>query len=255
MASTPPPSTLSPPIHLAGSTPDRLLSSPDTPLPPFTPGSSSRMASTQQPGGRPPPSPSHYKSSARPVRVLDSLHRRGSASDDEGGMDIEDDKHLGSLAPGFSYGSTGRAAPARSPSSSASRAQAGTSSLLDTPLVLSQASSSAAPSTLPSSSLSIVVPPFSQAGPMNLVLDDEDAAVEAEDDDDDDEPAAPLPTADEVGALEERLRELNVEFGLEDEEGDDEHREMAGLRQIYTAVSPPQPLAIASVQTLAHPLL
>ena len=88
---------------------------------------------------------------------------------------------------------------------------------------------------------------------MNLVLDDEDAAVEAEDDDD--EPAAPLPTADEVGALEERLRELNVEFGLEDEEGDDEHREMAGLRQIYTAVSPPQPLAIASVQTLAHPLL
>lgn len=72
---------------------------------------------------------------------------------------------------------------------------------------------------------------------MDLVLDEEEAAaVEAEEDGG--EEAAPLPTEEEIGALEERLQELNVEYGLEDEEGDDEHREMAGLRQIYTAVRP-----------------
>lgn len=236
MASTPPPGSLSQPIQFPGSTPDPLLSSPDTPLPPFTPGSS-RITGGQAGGGgphHPGLSPSSYKS-ARSARVLDRLHRRGSASDDEDGMEVEDDK-LGGLGSGFSFASattaSTTAAMERSPLPSAPPPSS--QRRLAPSLLLSQ--DSPAPSQpLPSSSLSIVVPPpADRSVAMDLVIEGS-GGVEA---DDDDPLPAGLPSSHEVAALEDKLRELNVEFGLEDEEGDDEHREMAGLREIYGAVSP-----------------
>lgn len=64
---------------------------------------------------------------------------------------------------------------------------------------------------------------------------DEDAVGE---DEDEEEPFG-VPTSEEVQKLEEKVRELTMEYGLgEDEEvGDDESKEMRGLRAMRDFVS------------------
>ncbi|CDZ98775.1 homeodomain-like containing protein [Phaffia rhodozyma] len=76
--------------------------------------------------------------------------------------------------------------------------------------------------------------------------DEEIDELEDDEDENDDEavPTASLPNQSDIVLLEDALSELNVEFGLgeDEEEGDDESREMRGIRDIYGLVQPLMPV-------------
>ncbi|KAL7410992.1 hypothetical protein BDY24DRAFT_398282 [Mrakia frigida] len=97
-----------------------------------------------------------------------------------------------------------------------------------------------------------LVPSSSIAG-----SDDEDAVGEPdeedeldEEQDEEDEPAG-VPTEEEIEKLQEKVDQLSLEFGLGEEEevGDDESREMKGLREMRDLISPLLP-ALHMIPTL-----
>lgn len=154
-------------------------------------------------------------------------------------MQVEhDDKLAGPAVTDFCLGSsTSKSPPSTLPLSRQST------------LPSSSAGSARPPSLAsPHRPLSIVVP---RTPGMDVVVDGA-SGLEDEDDVEYEAEPAPLPTEQDVSRLEEKLRELNVEYGLEDEEGDDEHREMVGLREIYGLVNfilPPFPFSSSCLRT------
>lgn len=73
---------------------------------------------------------------------------------------------------------------------------------------------------------------------MSVEDEEEEGNEEEEDEDDEEDEELTLPREDDLNRLEDKLNELSVEFGLGagEEEGDDESKEMGGIREIYSLV-------------------